>query len=41
LKKDPGFSISLPSEEIIGPVVPAIVAIVTDPSIPSNAPVPL
>jgi len=26
---------------IIGPVVPAIVAIVTDPSIPSNAPVPI
>jgi len=25
----------------IGPVVPAIVAMVTDPSIPSNGPVPL
>jgi len=31
----------LPGENKIGPVVPAIVEIVTDPSIPSNAPVPL
>jgi len=29
------------SAKRIGPVVPAIVAMVTDPSIPSNAPVPL
>jgi len=28
------------SKKRIGPVVPAIVATVTDPSIPSNAPVP-
>jgi len=30
-----------PCELTSGPVVPAIVVIVTDPSIPSNAPVPL
>jgi len=30
----------VPREKAIGPVVPAIVATVTDPSIPSKAPVP-
>jgi len=37
---DPEKVTALPSKKTIGPVVPAIVAMVTDPSIPSNAPVP-